>query len=311
MDYAVTHVTRFHYHGPVHESVMEVRLAGPSDGRQEVQAFELKTNPAAAVFRYEDAYGNQVHHFDIFRPHEELLVEARMRVRTSPARALPDRLDHSAWDSLARLRANGELWDFFEPSPRVPVSSDVRAFAETTGVVRTSDPLTCFHGIVSAVHRALIYAPNSTTVDTRVEDVLETGRGVCQDFAHVALALARMHGIPCRYVSGYVAPEREQDENQHLTSHAWLEAWLPGLAWTPLDPTHDLVAGERHISVAVGRDYGDAAPTRGIFRGGPAGSLSASVRIEQASGIASTGEMRLPLPVAVPAPPTASAQRDQ
>ena len=84
----------------------------------------------------------------------------------------------------------------------------------------------------------------------------------------------------------------QQPREQHLTSHAWVEAWLPGLEWTPLDPTHDLVAGERHISVAVGRDYGDAAPTRGVFRGGPAGSLSVSVRIEQGSGMASTGEMR-------------------
>jgi transglutaminase-like putative cysteine protease len=311
LDYSVTHVTRFHYQGPVHESVMEVRLAGRSDGRQEVQGFELDTNPAAAVFSYEDAFGNKVHHFDIVPPHEELVVEARMRVRTSSARVLPDRLEHSAWDTLARLRADGELWDFFEPSPRVPVSSAVRAFAAAIGAVRTSDPLTCFQGIVSAVHRALVYAPDSTTVDTRVDDVLETGRGVCQDFAHVALALARMHGIPCRYVSGYVAPNHDQDQNQRLTSHAWIEAWLPGLDWTPLDPTHDLVAGERHISVAVGRDYGDAAPTRGVFRGGPAGSLSASVRIEQASGMASIGEMRLPPPVAVPAPPAPSAQRDQ
>jgi transglutaminase-like putative cysteine protease len=311
LDYAVTHVTHFHYEGPVHESVMEVRLAGPSDGRQVVQAFALETNPAAAVFRYEDAFGNQVHHFDIVPPHDELVVETRMRVGTSSAPALPDRLEPSGWDALARLRADGELWDFFEPSPRVPVSSAVRAFAETIGVVRTSDPLTCFHDIVSAVHRALVYAPDSTTVDTRVEDVLETGCGVCQDFAHVALALARMHGIPCRYVSGYVAPNHEQGGNQHLTSHAWIEAWLPGLEWTPLDPTHDVVAGERHISVAVGRDYGDAAPTRGVFRGGPAGSLSASVRIEQAGGTASTGEMRFSPPVAVPAPTAASAQRDQ
>jgi len=290
---------------------MEVRLAPRNDGRQEVQAFDLKTNPAAAVLRYADAFGNQVDHFDIVAPHEELLIEARMRVCTSPARALPARLEPAAWNTLARLRADGELWDFFEPSPRVPVSAAVHAFAETHGVVHASDPLTCFRGIVSAVYRALVYAPDSTTVDTRIETVLETGCGVCQDFAHVALALARAHGIPCRYVSGYVAPTGEQTEGQTLTSHAWIEAWLPDLQWTALDPTHDEVAGERHISVAVGRDYGDAAPTRGVFRGGPAGSLSASVRIEQASGVASTGEMQLPQPLAVPAPPSAAAQRDQ
>jgi transglutaminase-like putative cysteine protease len=311
VDYAVTHITRFQYAGPVHESVMEVRLAPRTDGRQQVQAFDLTTNPAADVLQYTDAFGNPVHHFDIIAPHAELLVEAQTRVRTSPARALPERLDASAWDALARLHAAGELWDFFEPSPRVPLTPAVRAFADRNGIVRTSDPLTCFRNIVSAVYRAFVYAPDSTTVDTPIETVLDTGCGVCQDFAHVALALARSYGIPCRYVSGYIAPKDEQTEEQTLTSHAWLEAWLPDLEWAALDPTHDEVAGERHISVAVGRDYGDAAPTRGVFRGGPAGSLSASVRIERASGPASFGEVQFPLPVAVPAPLPASTQRDQ
>ena len=89
-----------------------------------------------------------------------------MRVRTSPARVLPETLDPSAWDTLTRLRADGQLWDFFEPSPRVPVSPAVRAFADACGIGRASDPLTCFHRIVSAVHGALVYAPESTTVDT-------------------------------------------------------------------------------------------------------------------------------------------------
>ena len=177
--------------------------------------------------------------------------------------------------------------------------------------MRAADPLTCVRGIVSAVYRALVYAPDSTTVDTPIETVLETRCGVCQDFAHVGLAIARAHGIPCRYVSGYLAPTSEQTRGQNLTTHAWIEAWLPDLEWTALDPTHDVVAGERHISVAVGRDYGDAAPTRGVFRGGPAGTLSASVRIEQAGGVASIDEMRFPPPIAAPDPPPAAAQRDQ
>ena len=308
MNYTVTHVTRFQYQGPVHESVMEVRLGPRNDGSQEVQEFDLETKPAAAVFKYADPFGNDVHHFDIPPPHEELLIQTRMHVRTSPTRPVPERLEPTAWDVLARMRAAGELWDFFEPSPRVPISSAVSAFAESCGLVREPDPLTLFRRIVSAVHGALLYAPSSTTVDTPIDSVLEARRGVCQDFAHVALAIARAHGIPCRYVSGYLAPEQAADQN--LTSHAWIEAWLPGLEWTALDPTHDLVAGERYISVAVGRDYGDAAPTRGVFRGGPAGMLSVSVRIEQSSGSASTGEMQFP-PRTLTTAPQAVAQPEQ
>jgi transglutaminase-like putative cysteine protease len=311
MDYSVTHVTRFQYQGPVHESVMEVRLGPRTDSLQEVWGFDLETDPATAVFRYTDAFGNDVHHFDIAPQHHELVVRTRMQVRTSPARALPERLEPTAWGALTRLRAEGQLWDFFEPSPRVPVSTAVRAFADACGLTRGADPLTLFRRSVSAVHGALLYAPDSTTVDTPIDSVLAARRGVCQDFAHVALAIARALGIPCRYVSGYFAPAGEQRAGPHLTSHAWIEAWLPDLGWTAMDPTHDVVAGERHISVAVGRDYGDAAPTRGVFRGGPAGRLSVSVRIEHGSSFGSTGELLVPPPLAVSAPPPAVARPDQ
>jgi transglutaminase-like putative cysteine protease len=311
VDYAVTHVTRFQYQGPVHESIIEVRLGPRNDDRQEVQSFELTTDPAAAIFRYVDALGNEVHQFDIVPPHDHLVLQTEMRVRTLPTRAVAERFEPPAWERLEQLGAEGQLWDFFEPSPRVPLSPAVRAFADSCGLGRESDPLTCFRRIVSAVYSTLVYTPQSTTVDTPIETVLEARRGVCQDFAHVTLAIARTYGIPCRYVSGYLAPTSDQPEGQTLTSHAWVEAWLPGLGWTALDPTHDLVAGERHISVAVGRDYGDAAPTRGLFRGGPAGTLSVSVRIEQRSGFASTGEMLFPPPLSVPTRPAAIAQRDQ
>jgi transglutaminase-like putative cysteine protease len=310
MDYTVTHATRFLYENPVQESVMEVRLGPRNDASQEVQGFALETTPAAAVFRYTDAFDNDVHHFDIAPPHRELLVRTRMHVRTLPPRLLPASLEPTAWDTLARLRATGQLWDFFEPSPRVPVSSAVADFAAACGLVPATDPLTSFRHIVSAVHGALLYAPRSTTVDTPIETVLEQRRGVCQDFAHVALALARAQGIPCRYVSGYFAPTSQQAAEQNLTSHAWIEAWLPGLEWTALDPTHDLLAGEHHISVAVGRDYGDAAPTRGVLRGESAGTLSVAVQIEQNSGAASTDEMLYP-PRAVAPPLQAVPQPEQ
>ncbi len=311
MDYTVTHVTRFEYQGPVYESVMEVRLSPRNDVRQEVQSFELTTNPAAAIFKYADALGNDVHHFDIVPPHQQLLVQAQMRVRTSPAPAVPDRLEPLAWDTLDRLHAGGRLWDFFEPSPRVPVSPAVRAFAEVCGLERGSDPLTCLRRIVSVIHSALVYTPESTSVDTPIETALAARRGVCQDFAHIALAVARARGIPCRYVSGYLAPASDERGEQNLMTHAWVEAWLPGLEWTAVDPTHDLIAGEHYIPVASGRDYGDAAPTRGVFRGGPAGTLSVSVRIEQGGGGASTGEMLFPQPRVFPATRLAVAGPEQ
>ena len=142
MDYTVTHVTHYRYESPVSESVMEVRLGPRNDPSQETSEFELETTPAAALFKYVDAFGNDVHHFDITPPHQELLIRTRLRVRKSAGRTVPERLDSTAWDALARVRADGQLWDSFEPSPRVPVSAAVREFASACGLVRGSDPLT-------------------------------------------------------------------------------------------------------------------------------------------------------------------------
>lgn len=301
MDYTVTHATRFEYQGPVSESQMEVRLTPRNDERQTLQEFVITTNPAASIFGYVDAFGNDVRHFNIIAPHSELSVQTRARIRTSPARQLPERLAPDAWSVLKGLRDNGELWDFFEPSPRVPFSPAVRTLAAALDIEGHADPLTCTRRIVSAVHAAFVYTPDSTTVDTPLDTVLDERRGVCQDFTHAALAFLRLQGIPARYVSGYLAPTPEHASPQNVSSHAWVEAWLPGLEWAAFDPTHDSQAADHHIAVAVGADYGDAAPTRGLFRGGPAGRLSVSVLIES-GGAVSVGEMHWG-----PPPPVANA----
>jgi transglutaminase-like putative cysteine protease len=310
MDYTVSHVTRFDYAGPVYESVMEVRLAPRTDQGQAVQRFELTTSPSTSIFEYLDPLGNLVHHFGIVAPHDRLVVSAQMHVRTPAARALPDRIDPGAWDVLKGVRADGSMWDFFEPSPRVPLSPAVAAFADRLDV-DDADPLSCYRGIVRAIHAALTYAPDATTVDTPLEAALEARRGVCQDFAHITLAVARARGLPCRYVSGYLAPAAGPKGAEDLMTHAWIEAWLPGLEWVPLDPTHDTPAGDRHIRLAVGRDYGDAAPTRGVFRGGPAGALSVAVRIEPEGGESASSEITFPLPrpVTTAAAPVPSADQ--
>jgi transglutaminase-like putative cysteine protease len=209
------------------------------------------------------------------------------------------------------MRANGELWDFFEPSPRAPISPAVLEFSRSLALDPASDPLRSFRRIGTAVQQTLAYAPHSTAVDTPIEDALEARRGVCQDFAHIALAVARVRGIPCRYVSGYLAPPTMHPDPHELATHAWIEGWFPGPGWIAIDPTHNQAAGEQHIAVAVGRDYQDAAPTRGVFRGEQAGTLAVSVRIQQGDGAASASEMVFPLPSPAPVPARTFARSDQ
>jgi transglutaminase-like putative cysteine protease len=122
-------------------------------------------------------------------------------------------------------------------------------------------------------------------VDSSIDEVIGDRQGVCQDVAHLTLALARSCGIPCRYVSGYLARPPQRDDAPPDESHAWVEAWIPELGWRGFDPTHDTMAGERYIRVAVGRDYADVPPTRGVCKGNPRGRLTVGVRIWPANRV--------------------------
>ncbi len=132
----------------------------------------------------------------------------------------------------------------------------------------------------SAINSAFEYTPNTTRVDSPIGEALRMREGVCQDYAHITITLARQLGIPCRYVSGYLyQPVRSQDRSTGEATHAWVEAYLPGLGWVGFDPTNNTTTDERHIRVAIGRDYADVPPTRGVYRGKAESELAVTVRI--------------------------------
>jgi transglutaminase-like putative cysteine protease len=144
------------------------------------------------------------------------------------------------------------------------------------------DPLATLKSVNSALYSCLTYSPKSTRVDSPIDEALESRKGVCQDFTHIMIALLRSLGIPCRYVSGYLFHQADDDvRSPDGSTHAWVEAWLPELGWVGMDPTNNLAADHRHIRVAVGRDYTDVPPTRGVFKGMSAirNELSVSVRV--------------------------------
>ena len=145
--------------------------------------------------------------------------------------------------------------------------------------------MTLLREINGALHDAFDYAPQTTKVDSLIDDALRTRKGVCQDFAHIMIALVRALGIPCRYVSGYLFHRLEtQDRSAQDATHAWVEALLPGLGWVGFDPTNNLLACERHIRTAIGRDYADVPPTRGIFKGEAESDLSVAVQVKPFEG---------------------------
>jgi transglutaminase-like putative cysteine protease len=164
-------------------------------------------------------------------------------------------------------------------------------------VRRRDDPLMVLQKLNQQIYDYFDYKPKSTKVDSPIDLALGTKAGVCQDFAHIMIALVRSKlQIPCRYVSGYLFHgESDTDRSVSSATHAWVEALIPPLGWVGFDPTNWLVAGDRHIRTAIGRDYADVPPTHGIFRGRVASELTVAVRVTPSQG-APSFDQELPIP---------------
>ncbi len=281
MYFSIRHLTRFKYDSPVQESIMEVRKQPRSEGLQLCLSFDLTVNPKARVLQYRDYLGNTIHHFNVPGKHTQLQVLAESRVETGAAPMLPPRLGFDAWGELDNIVHNGDYSEFLMPSDFTKPTPWLDELAAELDVKRRDDPLTVLAEVNSGIFRAFDYVPKSTKVDSPIDDALKVRKGVCQDFTHIMTALVRHYlRIPCRYVSGYLYHGRfDHDRSADGATHAWVEALLPGLGWIGLDPTNNLLAGERHIRTAIGRDYNDVPPTHGVFKGNARSELSVSVHV--------------------------------
>jgi transglutaminase-like putative cysteine protease len=281
--YSVRHTTTFRYEPAVRESVMEVRLQPRSDGDQRCLSFTLHVDPPAHVLQYRDFAGNTVHHFDIAGSHTQVKVTAQSAVEMQSVPA-PRASDAGDWADLDALVEGGDYWELLLPSHFVRSSEALESLAEELRCERRLNPFALLTELNQAIYKLFAYVPNSTNVDSPIEDALQTRQGVCQDFAHIMIALLRRLKIPCRYVSGYMfhRDETENDRSIEGASHAWVEATVPRLGWVAFDPTNNLVGGDRHIRVAIGRDYADVPPTRGVYKGEAQSELSVAVTVSPA-----------------------------
>ena len=199
--------------------------------------------------------------------------------------------------------AAGNFWETLLPSDFARPTPLLSGLAHELRVERRATPLETLLHVTHGIHETFSYVPQSTTVDSPIDDALAERKGVCQDFAHIMIALVRQLKIPCRYVSGYLFhASGDQPTTAEGASHAWVEAFLPGLGWIGFDPTNDTICGERHIRVAVGRDYAEVPPTRGVYKGGGESELSVSVTVSLSDSAASepaplTVERRVPPPL--------------
>lgn len=271
---ATRHVSCYRYASAVSASYNEARMTPVASRRQTVLDAHLALRPATQALRYVDYWSTTVHAFDVHESHEELVVTASSVVETTPAEPL-DR--DVPWAQLRDPAVADRYSELLAPTGHAPFSHDLgeaaRELASGRGPADTVD------AVCAWVRDAVRYEPGTTQVSTSAVDAWRQKSGVCQDFAHLALVLCRQVGIPARYTSGYLHPLGDAPVGAVSTgaSHAWVEVWLG--SWQPVDPTNGDPVGERHVTVARGRDYADVAPLHGIYHGGELESLEVEVAL--------------------------------
>lgn len=304
MFYSIRHVTRFRYSAPVRESVMELRMQPRSEGPQSLRSFQITTNPRAQLYAYTDYLGNAVYHFNVLRGHEELKIEAQAVVEIANVSPPPERADMLEWGRYNSYNLSDEHFDLLEPSTFAAITPALADFIAGHDLAKAKDdPLTALKHLCKTIHDAFEYLPGVTDAHSAIDVALKEKSGVCQDFAHIMIAIARSWGIPARYVSGYLHHRGRKDRSSEDATHAWVEAYLPSLGWIGLDPTNDILAAERHIRAAVGRDYADVPPTRGTYKGGGESELAISVAVEPTQApVRHEDFLRVARPMSAPKP---------
>jgi transglutaminase-like putative cysteine protease len=273
----VEHRFAFSYDSYISESFLELRVQPKPTPAQTVTSFSLAVGPPTRVFRYRDWNDNLAHHFTITKFHDRIEVACRSLVDTHPvAPSLSAVAEAPARDLPYGLR------DFVQFEGPVRLTPALRELSRAIPVARTAAIGEQVAAIGEHLGREFRYRQHVTRYDSTTDDFLRSRAGVCQDFAHLALGLLRLRGIPCRYVSGYLHVERSARDPAQ--SHAWIEVHTPAAGWMAFDPTHNVVPDERYVVVGHGRSYDDVPPNRGIYRGGAKESLAAEVRTERARG---------------------------
>ena len=285
----------FEYDELVRESQNELRACPISDGRQSVLSYRVSTYPAARVFSFEDYWGTRVDAFGVREPHIFLEIVAEATVETSAQPLL------TASPPLAKLH---DQWfldryaEHLERTAHVDWDADLAAEARRQLDLAGDDVVTAILAIHRRVGSMLTYRPGTTYVGVPLGEVLRRGEGVCQDYAHVAVAMCRAVGIPARYVSGYLFTADDatgadvEGDVVSVQTHAWFEAAVPGVGWLALDPTNRQEVGFRHVKIGHGRDYDDVPPLRGVYTGPPDAQLDVSVEMRRLSEVAAQNQQQ-------------------
>lgn len=279
MHFSIRYLTEYRYKKAVHDNLNAMRVKPATTPTQRVDDFGVRVDPEARIHQHLDYFGTTVIEFGVSRPHEHLSIDVRARVATTEPPEPPD----ASWGALDADAYRSVAGEYLMPFGTEPSNGALDELSELT---RARTPLGTLRLLAELIPDRFEYKKGVTYVDATVDDLIEAGAGVCQDFVHLSLVLLRRHGIAARYVSGYLfaSGSKDADDSIEVDTHAWVEALVPGLdgagpAWVGIDPTNRGLSSERHVKIGHGRHYSDVPPIKGVYRGPGGAETSHRVRM--------------------------------
>lgn len=286
--FRIQHVTRYIYEETVRDSANQIMLYPVNSDNQTViqHLVTISGNPPINI--HVDYYGNKVGTFTYAQPHHEMVISSQLTVETREKKLPSDTVPaETQWLELKKVRNDINLIDFLQVE-KISAISEIEKIVDDERC-KNCTPLESAKHFNKYVYDNFTYKKGITTVETTIGEIWQLKSGVCQDFAHILLVLLRVVGIPSRYVSGYICPNKSGMRGEGAT-HAWVEAYLPGYGWLGLDPTNNCIVNEKHVVLAVGTSFSDCSPVKGTYRGTSDHTLEVGVTVTYEDGNINSGE---------------------
>lgn len=278
--FKIHHITRYEYDRPVKESANEIKIFPYQCPDQEVLQHDLFITDHPDIQTFTDYYGNRAGLFNVLPPHKVLSIESKLLVRTTASSQLKINF-HTGLEQL-NAEMEGQL-QLLELASRDMIQSQEAIDAIATAIQRYDSIAAMVEHCSEYIFKHFKYIKGITNVETTVDEILQHRAGVCQDFAHIMLQVLRTCRIPCRYVSGYICPNKNGMRGEGAT-HAWVEAWIPGYGWAGIDPTNNVWVTNKHVKLSVGRHFSDCSPVKGTFKGPARQQLTVFVSVGYEDG---------------------------
>jgi len=280
--FKIRHLTKYSYEIPVRDSANQIMLYPIEDLYQDKLSHTITISGNPAIDTHHDYFGNQIGTFTHSMPHNELVIDSKLLIETMP-KALPQDIAPviEQWKELHAVKFQVPYIDFLRQE-KISQQSELEKII-IDEQKKNHSPLESAKHFCTHVFENFQYKKGITTVESTLNEVWEIKSGVCQDFAHILLIMLRQIGIPARYVSGYICPNKTTMRGEGAT-HAWVEAYIPFYGWLGLDPTNNCIANENHVRLAVGKNFSDCSPVKGTYRGTSEHTLEVGVTVSYEDG---------------------------